>query len=125
MLQTRPSSDDLSKDQDIAFGHLNNKVLGIYKFKAVKPAAAIYSNVDELSIWTMLLMNDGVYKGLRIISRASLTRIMEPHTILGASNMQKQHGINFTCMAWDGLYMIIMAKKLLNMMEVCLDILVK
>ena len=95
MLQTRPSSDDLSKDQDIAFGHLNNKVLDIYKFKAVKPAAAIYSNVDELSIWTMLLMNDGVYKGQRIISRASLTRIMEPHTILGASNMQKQHGINF------------------------------
>ncbi len=95
MLETRPSSDDLTKDQDIAFGHLNNKVLGIYKFNAVKPAAAIYSSVDELSIWTTLLMNDGVYRGKRIISKASLNRIMEPHTILGASSMQKQHGINF------------------------------
>jgi CubicO group peptidase (beta-lactamase class C family) len=95
MVQTRPSNDELSKDQDIAFGHLNNKVLDIYDFNAVKPAAAIYSSVDELSIWTMLLLNDGVYKGQRIISKASLTRIMEPHTILGASSMQKQHGINF------------------------------
>jgi CubicO group peptidase (beta-lactamase class C family) len=95
MLQTRPSNHELSKDQDIAFGHLNNKVLDIYNFVAVKPAAAIYSSVDELSIWTMLLLNDGVYKGHRIISHTSLNRIMEPHTILGASNMQKQHGTNF------------------------------
>ena len=95
MAQTRPSNDELSKDQDIALGHLNNKALDIYDFSAVKSAAAIYSNVDELSIWTILLLNDGVYKGHRFISRASLNRIMEPHTILGASNMQKQHGINF------------------------------
>jgi len=95
MLQTRPSNDELSKDQDIALGHLSNKALDIYEFHAVKPAAAIYSNVDELSTWTMLLMNDGIYKGHRIISKASLTRIMEPHTILGVSSMQKQHGINF------------------------------
>ena len=95
MLQSRPSNDELSNDQDIAFGHLNNKVLDIYDFTAAKPAAAIYSNVDELSIWTALLLNDGACKGHRIISRASLNRIMEPHTILGASSMQKQHGINF------------------------------
>jgi len=95
MVQTRPSNDELSKDQDIAFGHLNNKVLNIYNFNAVKSAAAIYSNVDELSIWTMLLMNNGTFKGHKIISSASLNRIMEPHIILGASNMQKQHGINF------------------------------
>jgi CubicO group peptidase (beta-lactamase class C family) len=95
MVQTRPSNDELSKDQDIAFGHLNNKVLNIYNFNAVKSAAAIYSNVDELSIWTMLLMNNGTFKGHKIISSASLNRIMEPHTILGASSMQKQHGINF------------------------------
>ena len=95
MLQTRPSSDELSKDQDIAFGHLNNRPLEIYDFNAAKPAAAIYSSVDELSIWTMILLNNGTYKGQRIISKASLSRIMEPHTILGASNMQKQHGINF------------------------------
>ncbi len=95
MLQTRPSSDELSKDQNIAYGHLNNKVLDIYHFNAVKPAAAIYSSVDELAVWTMLLLNGGEYKGQRIISKSSLTRIMEPHTILGASIMQKQHGINF------------------------------
>jgi CubicO group peptidase (beta-lactamase class C family) len=95
MLQTRPSNAELSKDQDIAYGHLNNKVLDIYNFSAAKPAAAIYSSVDELSLWTTLLLNDGIYKGHRIISKASLARIMEPHTILGASNSQKQHGINF------------------------------
>ena len=95
MTQTRPSNDELTKDQDIAFGHLNNKVLEIYDFNAAKPAAAIYSSVDELSTWTMLLLNNGIFRGQRIISKASLNRIMEPHTILGVSNMQKQHGINF------------------------------
>ena len=95
MMQTRPSNDELTKDQDIAFGHLNNKALEIYNFNAVKPAASIYSSVDELSTWTILLLNNGTFGGKRIISKASLNRIMEPHTILGASNMQKQHGINF------------------------------
>lgn len=95
MIQTRPSNNELKKDQDLAFGHLNNKALKVYSFNAVKPAAAIYSNVDELSAWTMLLLNKGKIKGHRIISEASLNRIMEPHTIIGVSNMQKQHGINF------------------------------
>jgi CubicO group peptidase (beta-lactamase class C family) len=95
MIQTRPSNDELTKDQDIAYGHLNNKVMDIYDFNAAKPAAGMYSSVDELSIWTMLMMNNGTYKGQRIISSNALDRIMEPHTILGTSNNQKKHGINF------------------------------
>jgi CubicO group peptidase (beta-lactamase class C family) len=95
MMQTRPSNDELTKDQDIALGHLNNKALAIYDFNAAKPAAAIYSSVDELSTWTMLFLNNGIFRGQRLISKASLNRIMEPHTILSTSNMQKQHGINF------------------------------
>jgi CubicO group peptidase (beta-lactamase class C family) len=95
MLQSRPSNDELSESQDIAFGHLNNKVLEIYDFNAVKPAASIYSNVDELSLWTMLLLNNGNYKGNQIISEVSLHKIMEPHTIIGASSTQQKHGINF------------------------------
>jgi CubicO group peptidase (beta-lactamase class C family) len=95
MLQTRPSNDELSGDQDIALGHLNNQVLDIYHFNAVKSAAAVYSNVDELSNWTTMLLNNGTFKGHRFISKTSLNRIMEPHTILGASNMEKQHGTNF------------------------------
>jgi len=95
MAETRPSNDELSPGQDIAYGHINKKALGIYDFNAVKPAASIYSSVDELSKWTILMMNNGTYRGNNIISKASVNRIMEPHTIIGASNMQKQHGINF------------------------------
>jgi CubicO group peptidase (beta-lactamase class C family) len=95
MTLTRPSNDDLSKGQKIAYGHLNNKPLGIYDFNAAKAAAGIYSNVDELSVWTMMLMNKGVYKGHRMISAPTLSRIMEPHTIIGVSASQKQHGIEF------------------------------
>lgn len=95
MNETRPSSDELNPEQDIAYGHLNNKKLDLYKYSAVKPAASIYSNVDELSRWTMLINNDGVYKGKRIISSASLNRILEPHTIIGANNMQRENGTNF------------------------------
>ena len=95
MVQTRPSNDELSKDQDIAYGHINNKVLGIYDFNAAKSAASMYSNIEEMSIWTMLMLNKGKYNGNQIISPSGITRILEPHTILGASNSQKQHGINF------------------------------
>lgn len=95
MVQTKPSNDELTKDQEIAFGHINNKVLDIYDFNAAKSAAAMYSSVDEMSLWTMMMLNSGKYKGKQIISTGSLTRILEPHTILGASASQKKHGINF------------------------------
>jgi CubicO group peptidase (beta-lactamase class C family) len=95
MVQTRPSNDELTTDQDIAYGHISNKVLSVYDFNAAKSAASMYSSVDEMSIWTMMMLNKGKYKGNQIISRASLSRILEPHTILGPSNSQKQHGINF------------------------------
>lgn len=95
MIESRPSNDELSNNQNIALGHLENKVLEIYDFNAAKPAASIYSSVDELSVWTMLMMNNGTYRNHKIISPESLNRIMEPHTILGAGPSQKQHGINF------------------------------
>ncbi|MBK7133495.1 MAG: serine hydrolase [Bacteroidales bacterium] len=95
MVQTKPSNDELTKDQEIAFGHINNKVLDVYDFNAAKSAAAMYSSVDEMSLWTMMMLNSGKYKGKQIISTGSLTRILEPHTILGASASQKKHGINF------------------------------
>lgn len=95
MSQSRPSNDDLSKGQQIAYGHLKNKPLGIYNFNAAKAAAGIYSNVDELSTWTLMLMNKGIYKGHRMISASSLNRIMDPHTIITTSASQKLHGIDF------------------------------
>jgi CubicO group peptidase (beta-lactamase class C family) len=95
MNETRPSSDELNLSQDIAFGHLNNKKLELFKLVASKPAAAIYSSVDELSKWTILMNQNGSYNGKRLISSSSVNHILEPHTILGASNTQKQNGINF------------------------------
>jgi CubicO group peptidase (beta-lactamase class C family) len=95
MVQTRPSNDELSPGQDIAYGHLNDRPIEVYDFNAAKSAAGMYSSVDELCIWTMLLMNKGTYKGNNIISPVTLNRIFEPHTILGAGNFQKQHGTNF------------------------------
>ena len=95
MKESRPSNDELSVNQDIALGHLENKVVDPYDFNAAKPAASIYSNVDELGLWTMLIMNGGTFRGHRIISAESLNRILEPHTILEAGRTQKQRGTNF------------------------------
>lgn len=95
MAETRPSNDDITDPGNIALGHINNKPIGIYDFNAAKAAAGLYSNVEELSAWTILMLNKGVYNGKRLISEASVERLMEPHTIIGASSTQKQHGINF------------------------------
>jgi CubicO group peptidase (beta-lactamase class C family) len=95
MTNTRPSNDELTKDQHIAYGHLDNKVLEVYDFNSAKSAAGMYSNVDELSIWTMMLLNNGKLKGHRFLSENSVNRLMEPHTILGTSIAQRQRGIHF------------------------------
>jgi CubicO group peptidase (beta-lactamase class C family) len=99
MNETRPSNDELTPGQDVAEGHLNNEVLERYDFNAAKPAAGIFSSVDELSNWTMMILDKGMYRGKRIISEASLTRILEPHTIMGNSDFNRQHGINFNAYA--------------------------
>jgi CubicO group peptidase (beta-lactamase class C family) len=99
MKETRPSNDELGSNQNIAYGHLNNKRLEIYDFNAVKPAASIYSTVDELSNWTIMLMHDGSFRGKQIISPSSVSRILDPHTILGTSAFSRKNGINFNTYA--------------------------
>ncbi|HLN20076.1 MAG TPA: serine hydrolase [Bacteroidales bacterium] len=94
MAQTRPSNDELTS-QDIAEGHIDNKVIPMYDFNAAKAAAGIYSSVDELSLWTMLMLEKGAFRGKRIISESSVERMMSPHTIIGTSASQQKHGINF------------------------------
>lgn len=95
MNQTRPSNDELSDDQKIAYGHLSGKPLETLDFNAAKAAAGIYSSVDELTSWTRMLLDRGVSRGKRLLSQNSIDRMMEPHTILGTSPTQKQRGINF------------------------------
>jgi len=95
MKETRPSNDELGPEQNIAFGHLNNRKLELYDFNAVKPAASIYSTVEELSNWTIMMMHEGAFRGRQIISPSSVNRILEPHTILGTSASSRKNGINF------------------------------
>jgi CubicO group peptidase (beta-lactamase class C family) len=99
MNQTRPSNDELTTDQDIALGHLKDKPLEQYDFNAAKSAAGIFSSVDELSLWTMLMLNKGTYNGKRLISESSINRILDPHTIMGVTEYTRQHGTNFNAYA--------------------------
>lgn len=102
MVQTKPSNDELSEKQDIALGHLNDRIIPVYDFNAAKAAAGIYSNAGELSLWTMMMLEKGIFNGKKLISETSVERLMEPHTIIGTSAFQKQHGINFNTygMGW-------------------------
>ncbi|HEX2977495.1 MAG TPA: serine hydrolase, partial [Bacteroidales bacterium] len=102
MQETRPSNDELTPGQDVTDGHINNKAIERYDWNAAKSAAGIYSSVDELSLWTMLLNNKGMYKGKRIISESSLKRIFDPHTVMNISESMRNHGISFNlyAMGW-------------------------
>lgn len=99
MTMTRPSNDELTESEDIAYGHLNNKPLEIYDFNAAKSAAGIYSSVDELSLWTMMWLNKGVFNGKKYLSEGSLFRLEEPHTIIGSSPARIKRGIHFNAYA--------------------------
>lgn len=45
------------------------------------PAAAIVSNVEELSNWTIALINGGKFKGKQVIQSKAITETMKPNNI--------------------------------------------
>lgn len=49
------------------------------------PAGAVNSNVQEMSNWLMMQLNDGLYKGKRILSEEQIFIMHSPHTIKSVS----------------------------------------
>lgn len=95
MTETRPSNDELEEGQHIARGHLKGEILPIYDFKGTKPAASIYSSVEELTHWAEMLINNGKYKGKQIMAPKTVQALFTPETLQNLDDELRSRGSHF------------------------------
>lgn len=86
MNKTLTSVKQLKDKKNVAMPHhtgLYTKpiILGYMQWDNVAPAAAIISNVEDMSKWLIMQMNSGKYKGKQILSEKQLWEMHYPQTI--------------------------------------------
>jgi len=77
-------SEDVATPHDERNGPLLNSIFHGYRPRAAQSAGGIVSNVVDMSKWIRLHLNEGTFKGKRLISRRSLDQILGPQ--VGFSN---------------------------------------
>ncbi len=58
-------------------------------------AAAISSNVKDLTHWIQMWLNDGIYGDDTLLQAATCRKLMEMHTPMPTSSFDRSHDINF------------------------------
>lgn len=88
------SSSQLNEEDDIAYPHLEGKR---YHLSIEKPHAAgsIFSNVDEVSNWVTMLLNNGQFNGKQVLSEKVINDMFTPRTILWLGNSMRKAVANF------------------------------
>lgn len=94
MNTSKASSSQLNEKDDVAYPHLEGKR---YPLAIEKPHAAgsIFSNVDEMSNWVKMLLNNGSYNGEQVLSEKVINDMFTPRTILWLGNSMRKAGANF------------------------------
>jgi CubicO group peptidase (beta-lactamase class C family) len=98
MKDTRGSSDQLRSGDNIAFGHIQGKQQAIFDFNGAKPAASIYSSVEDLSKWIAALL-EGIKGGSSVLAKESIRTLWSAHTIIPVSPNSESWGIHFRAYA--------------------------
>ncbi|KUG26852.1 beta-lactamase [hydrocarbon metagenome] len=94
MSSSKASSSHLNEKDDVAYPHIESKR---YPLTSEKPHAAgsIFSNVDEMSKWVTMLLNNGSYNGNQVLSESVINDMFTPRTILWLGNSMRKAGANF------------------------------
>lgn len=95
MKNSRPSNDELDPGQNIAWPHIEGKKVELYDFESDKAAGAIFSNVEELSNWARMLLNDGKWNGKQILDPATIQFLFKAQTLQNLPPAWKEWGIHF------------------------------
>jgi CubicO group peptidase (beta-lactamase class C family) len=101
MSSSKPSNDELKKEDEIAYPHLNGKQVDLYDFNGTKPAASIMSNVKELSHWIRMLLNNGTFNGDTIINQTILHTCFSQKTTLPVSHSSKRTNFRAYGLGWQ------------------------
>ena len=94
MAQSRACSKHLKPGQDIAYPHLDRKPQEVALYEP-NPAGSIFSSVDEMSHWILMLLNNGMFNGRQVLSPRTIQTLFTPQTIMPVPPFMKQIGIHF------------------------------
>lgn len=94
MNKSKTSSSQLGKNDNIAYPHLDGKR---YQLAIEEPQAAgsIFSNVEDMSNWIMMLLNSGNNNGEQVLSENVINDMFTPRTIMYIGSSLKKLGANF------------------------------
>ncbi len=95
MLNTSASNDELSDVTKVARGHIDGKVIPIYDYVGGKPAASIYSSVDDLAHWITMWLDGGKWNGKQILDPKTIRAAQTGLTMVGTSPISEGWGIHF------------------------------
>ncbi|MEA2041597.1 MAG: serine hydrolase [Bacteroidota bacterium] len=110
MKTANTSITDFTKGGDIAQPHHvvpgeETQLLPYINWDNIAPAGAINSGVSDMSHWLLMQLNDGVYKGKRILSEKQIHEMRTPHTVKpvsrGAMNFWKTKHFEAYALGWN------------------------
>ena len=93
---TRISNDVLQEGDPVAWPHNDRERIYLYDFEGNKPAASMFSSVEDLSNWVIFNLNEGIWKSDTLIAKSSINFLTQMHKARPVSNWNKNNGRNFT-----------------------------
>lgn len=94
MSESRTCKTDLRPGQNLAYPHIKGEKI-VPSFVRPHPAASIFSNVEELSAWMIMLNNQGKYRGKKVFSPEVVRQLFTSRTLLRTSMFMQMNGSNF------------------------------
>ncbi len=99
MSHTRSSNDSLRSTDLIAWPHIENRRIEPHPFRATKPAASIFSSVEDLAHWVQMWLEGGRYGERTVLQEASIEALLQPHIFLPVNEFERSLGIHFKAYA--------------------------
>ncbi|MCR9248186.1 MAG: serine hydrolase [bacterium] len=83
MQASRSAAQRLPADAERAVPHIDGEPIEDHQFRAVRPAASIYSSVTDLTPWMRMLLAEGKHGEKQMLSAQSLAEMWRPHIPIG------------------------------------------
>lgn len=84
MQSTSTTNSGFTEQMNIAYPHVDGKVLEFINYDNCGPAASINTSTDDLLKWVQLMLNKGIYNSDTIFSADQYYNLTQPHTLLNA-----------------------------------------
>ncbi len=99
MTHTRTSNDSLRLNDPLAWPHINGQRIELYDFHATKPAGSLFANVEDLTHWVQMWLDNGQWADSTILPPAQIDVLTQAHLPLPLTQLDKQLGTHFKAYA--------------------------